>query len=263
MDDILKFIYYRAMKIKVLFALDFDGVICDSAVETAITGWSVAQDIWPDMQGQKVSDKHIKQFRRVRPCLDVGYEAILIMRLLQQGDHLSDSCENYQSQLQSVIEKNNLDVEFLKNTFGETRDSLILKDEAEWVASNPLFNGVIDGLKRLEQDDWVIVTTKQERFVKRILQANSIQLDEDRIFGLDRKLDKQEVLKLLIERYPERRISFVEDRLPTLLGVLDNPYLQDVKVQLVDWGYNTRLERKVAQERAIEVIGKSGFLQTL
>ena len=32
-----------------LYALDFDGVICDSAVETAVTGWRVAQTLWDDM----------------------------------------------------------------------------------------------------------------------------------------------------------------------------------------------------------------------
>ena len=32
-----------------IYALDFDGVICDSAIETAVTGWKVAQKIWQDM----------------------------------------------------------------------------------------------------------------------------------------------------------------------------------------------------------------------
>lgn len=251
------------MKTKILFALDFDGVICNSAVETAITGWKVAQSIWPDMREQAISDTYIQQFRTMRPYLDVGYEAILIMRLLQQGENLGELCANYHSRLQSLIDDSNVSVETLKETFGQTRDDQILKDETGWIASNSLFEGITEKLKKLEQGDWVIVTTKQERFVKRILEGNNIQVDEDRVFGLERKLSKQEVLTLLKKKHPDRDIIFIEDRLPTLLGVLNNPRLQDIHLQLVDWGYNTEVERKEAQDRAIEVIGKDGFLQMI
>ena len=37
------------MNNSIIYALDFDGVICDSAVETAITGWKAASSIWKDM----------------------------------------------------------------------------------------------------------------------------------------------------------------------------------------------------------------------
>jgi len=250
-------------KTKTLFALDFDGVICNSAVETAITGWKAAQAFWPDMRGSTISDKHIQQFRKIRPCLEFGSEAVLIMRLLQQGVAMRSDCEGYHQQLQALIDANELDRGRLQIAFGDTRDREIKHDETRWIASNPLFEGIAEKLKTLEQDDWFIVTTKQERFVKRILQANSIELDEARIFGLDRKLNKQTVLKRLKAEYPERPIAFVEDRLPTLIGVQENPELHNIKLQLVDWGYNTVAERNDAKNRAIEVIGVEEFLKVI
>ena len=36
---------YTKMNNSIIYALDFDGVICDSAVETAITGWKAAGSI--------------------------------------------------------------------------------------------------------------------------------------------------------------------------------------------------------------------------
>ena len=249
------------MTTKTLFAIDFDGVICDSAVETAMTGWKVAQGIWGDMQDQPITDKHIQQFRQIRPQLEFGYEAILIMRLLQQGVAVSDINDNYHPRLDAVIEGDDLSIDTLKSTFGATRDRQIQQDETAWIASNPLFDGIAEKLSTLEQDDWTIITTKQERFVKLILQGNDIQLDEARIYGLDRNLGKQAILKHLKARQPERPIIFIEDRLPTLLKVLENPDLQEIKNQLADWGYNTEIERDVAQERGIEVIGKEDFLR--
>ena len=245
---------------KTLYALDFDGVICNSAVENAITGWKAAQHFWPDMQGQTISDHHIQQFRHIRPCLEFGSEAVLIMRLLQQGIAMSSLCEGYQQQLQTLMDSDDLDRDSLQTIFGQTRDSEIERDESIWIANNPLFEGVADKLKALRQEDWIIVTTKQERFVKRILQANDIQLDPERIFGLDRKLNKQTVLSMLKADHPERPITFIEDRLPTLLGVLGNSQLQNIKLQLVDWGYNTEIEHEQAREKGIEVIGVDAFL---
>lgn len=249
------------MKPKTLFALDFDGVICNSAVETAITGWKAAQSIWADMNQQAITDKHIEKFSSVRPCLEFGYEAILIMRLLQRGKTLSEEWDNYHQELEFLISENNLNIDNLKELFGKTRDREIAENKSGWIASNPLSEGIAEKLKELDQEDWVIVTTKQERFVSHILQGNGLKLDEDRIFGLDRKLSKQDVLKNLKSKNPNRPITFIEDRLPTLVGVQQNPDLQEIKLQLVDWGFNTEAERKIAKERGIEIIKKEHFLR--
>lgn len=249
------------MSTTTLFALDFDGVICDSAVETAITAWKAAQVIWTNMEDQPITDMHIQAFRELRPHLEFGYEAILIMRLLQQGADTVELTRNYHPHLDSLIDDDNLSIDALKDAFGQTRDREIQQDEAAWITSNPLFTGIAEKLKTLEQNDWFIITTKQERFVKHILQSNNIYLDSSRIYGLDRKLDKQTVLKQLKMWHPERPVTFIEDRLPTLLAVLKNPNLQKIKVQLADWGYNTAAERKVAQDRKIEVIAKDQFLR--
>jgi hypothetical protein len=160
-----------------------------------------------------------------------------------------------------VVEADGLDFEALQIIFGNTRDSQIQQDEAAWIRNNPLFEGIAEKLNALDQNDWFIITTKQERFVKRILQSNDIVLDEARIFGLERKLNKQMVLQQFCADFPERFITFIEDRLPTLLGVLENPSLKSIKLQLVDWGYNTQHERETARQKGIGVIGLNDFLR--
>jgi hypothetical protein len=55
----------------------------------------------------------------------------------------------------------------------------------------------------------------------------------------------------------EPQIHFVEDRFETLLSVMKDPALENVKLYLVDWGYNTPEQRAEARKLAprIELIG--------
>lgn len=240
-----------------IYALDFDGVICDSAVETAITGWKAASYVWTDMSDTIPDAKHIEQFRELRAQLETGYEAIVFMRLLQQGESVASIREN----IASFSSELGGDTQLLKQLFGQTRDQWIEHAREEWIAMNPLFEGVAEKLKNLNGQSWYIVTTKQERFVEQILQANQVELPID-IYGLDRNMTKQAVLLELLEKHGTRKIRLIEDRLPTLLTVLENTHLSKVDMQLVDWGYNTLQDRTNARAKGIEVIEMAAFLSS-
>ncbi|WAK03475.1 HAD family hydrolase [Methylobacter sp. YRD-M1] len=240
------------MNNSIIYALDFDGVICDSAVETAITGWKCAGQIWNDMSGPVPSQSLIDQFRLVRPIIETGYEAILAMRLLHLGETTDAIYNDYAAKTQALMQDAQVTVNDLKKLFGETRDAWIDSALAEWVDMNPLFSGIGDKLRRLDrQGIWYIITTKQERFVKQILKANQIDLPDAHIFGLDRNMSKQEVLKGLLKKHPDRLIHFVEDRLPTLLNVLKNEELASVKLIFALWGYSTDEDKAIAAQNPL------------
>jgi phosphoglycolate phosphatase-like HAD superfamily hydrolase len=244
----------------ILYALDFDGVICDSAVETGITGWKAASQIWSDMQGPAPSVL-IEQFRLLRPIIETGYEAILVMRLLHLGNSVDSIYSSYADKTQALLAQAQVTTDDLKKLFGQTRDSWIAEDLADWVAMNPLFAGVAEKLQQLGQrHSWLIITTKQERFVKQILQANAIELADQAIYGLDRNLSKVEVLKNLLNQQPEQAIYFVEDRLPTLLNVAKQPELASVKLIFALWGYNTEADKALAAEQGLLSQGLDQFL---
>jgi phosphoglycolate phosphatase-like HAD superfamily hydrolase len=235
----------------ILYALDFDGVICDSAVETAMTGWKAATRIWSDMP-KDVPTTMIDQFRSVRPIIETGYEAILAMRLLYLGETTEAIISGYEEKIQILLDHAKISTAELKKLFGETRDTLIASDLADWINMNPLFTGVAEKLQALgEQALWLIITTKQERFVKQILNANAIYLPDEYIFGLDRNMSKQEVLTQLLKTHPGQTIYFVEDRLPTLLSVLTNDQLANVKLIFALWGYNTEADKTLAAQQGL------------
>ncbi len=249
------------MQRTVIYALDFDGVICDSAVETGITGWKAARQLWHDMPSAFPPEELLDRFRLARPIIETGFEAILVMRMLFQGDELASILENFPKKKQLVLQQSNRDEASLKQLFGETRDGWIDAALSEWVAMNPLFPGVAEKLSVLDQQCvWYIVTTKQERFVSRILEANRIVLPAERIYGLDRNMNKQLVLQQLQEKHPEATLYFVEDRLPTLQNFLANDALQAIRLFFADWGYNTEQDKRHAAQLPVEVIDLDAFL---
>lgn len=248
------------MNNSIIYALDFDGVICDSAVETAVTGWKAAESIWNDMP-EVVPQAMIDQFRLIRPNIETGYEAILVMRLLYKSETIESIESSYCDKIQALLKEVQVTVDDLKKLFGETRDVWIANDLADWVNMNPLFEGVATKLQKLgQQYPWYVVTTKQERFVKQILKANAIELAEERIFGLDRNMSKVEVLKGLLQTHPNEMIYFVEDRLPTLLNVLKTDELASVKLIFALWGYNTAEDKALAAEQTFALQQLEDFL---
>lgn len=243
-----------------LYALDFDGVICDSAVETAMTGWKAAASIWQDMPAAVPAAK-IQQFRLLRPIIETGYEAILVMRLLYLEDSIAAIYQDYADKTQTLLNAAALTVDGLKDLFGRTRDAWIAEDLADWVDMNPLFPGLAQKLQNLgERSDWVIITTKQERFVKAILQAHAIDLADARIFGLDRNMSKVAVLKQLLNTTHAPAVYFVEDRLPTLLNVAKEPALSHVQLIFALWGYNTADDKAQAVQQPFVLQQLDDFL---
>jgi hypothetical protein len=237
--------------------LDFDGVICDSAIETSITAWKACQQIWQDMPGT-IPERLIDLFRLVRPALETGYEAILIIRLLFKNVSAHSLLEHYEYQLSKLISQEKLSTDHLKNLFGSTRDSWIANNGDEWLEMNPLFEGVANKLPQIEVKQCFIITTKQERFVHQILAANNITLPKEQVYGLDRSMTKRDVLTLL-QQQSNQTILFVEDRLPTLVKIKDDPTLDTIKLFFADWGYNTEEDKRQAQSLGITRISLSDF----
>ncbi|UOA08563.1 HAD family hydrolase [Methylobacter sp. S3L5C] len=248
------------MNNSIIYALDFDGVICDSAVETAITGWKAAGSIWGDMP-KTAPQAMIDQFRLVRPIIETGYEAILAMRLLYLQEPVEAIYSDYGNKIHALLTEAKISTDELKKLFGETRDAWIADDLTGWVNMNPLFDGVAQKLREIgQQYPWYVITTKQERFVKQILKANTIELADECIFGLDRNMNKMEVLSGLLETHPNKTIYFMEDRWPTLLNVLNNNELASVKLIFALWGYNTAQDKALAAEQAVTLQQLDSFL---
>jgi phosphoglycolate phosphatase-like HAD superfamily hydrolase len=235
-----------------VLALDFDGVLCDSVEETGTAGWKAGGAIWEDMRSEMPPPALLTEYRRARPVIETGFEAILVMRLLLDGEDPHRLLETFSDRLPGVVARTGRDIASLKALFGETRDRWLASAPDQWLAFSPLYPGVARWLIAAGQaQPHYIVTTKETRFVQRILAYNGVAVPEDRIFGLERGRPKDEVLHDLMERHGGRTIYFVEDRLATLKRCLARPDLNRVALRLAGWGYNTAAERGEARRLGI------------
>jgi phosphoglycolate phosphatase-like HAD superfamily hydrolase len=230
-----------------VLALDFDGVLCDSARETGITGWKAAGKLWEDMTDALPPDRLLDAYCRARPVIETGYEAILMMRLLKDGEEPDALLERFQKRLAETVARSGADTDELKRLYGAIRDRWIQEDPQGWLSLSPLYPGTAETLNALPSGfDCYIITTKEERFVEQLLAYHGVQFDAARIYGLDRRMQKEAVLRELMERHPGRSIDFVEDRLGTLKRLSKQPDLASVRLHIACWGYNTEAECREA-----------------
>ncbi len=243
-----------------VFALDFDGVLCDSAHETACTGWKACQSYWPQMFNSDITKETIDAFRLVRPALKTGYESMVLLYLLQKGNSTNEIIENYPSLADKFYKETGIPAEKLKETFGQTRDHWIKSDFNGWLALNKFYDGVIDGVNRSPYPVYII-TTKQKRFTTALCKYAGLDIPETRIFGLESG-EKSRSLKQISMENRGSSILFIEDRLKNLLDA----NVDDVKLHkfYADWGYGTKEDYKSAHKHPhIKIIELSDFPQLI
>ncbi|GJP51744.1 hypothetical protein CLOM_g10887 [Closterium sp. NIES-68] len=269
-----------------VYALDFDGVLCDSCGESSLSAVKAAKVRWPSLFADVPADVEetiLKQMREVRPVVETGYENILLVRLL-----LEMACEDKrQSQLSksgrltlgTILSGWEKDVkpavmadwgeegnrEQLVELFGAVRDEWIRDDLPSWIAANALYEGVPAALQKAASPLY-IVTTKQTRFALVLLrELAGVDFPEDKVFGLGTGPKVQTLQHL--QSLPQHQgcsFHFVEDRLATLRNVINTPQLDAWHLYLGTWGYNTEMERQEAtQIPRIQILELPDFCSSL
>lgn len=259
--------------IPTILALDFDGVLCDGLLEYFQTAWRTYCQIW-NPKSQTPPDDLAPYFYRLRPVVEVGWEMPILLRALVLGVSQEKILQDWPAVAQDIIKSENLDAVEVGKTLDAIRDEWIATDLDSWLGLHRFYPGVIERLydilsaaqtSPLETSTQVfIVTTKEGRFVKQLLQERGIELPEERIIGKESKRPKHQTLRQLIEAFPGERVKlwFVEDRLKTLQSVQQQPDLQDVELFLADWGYNTTAQQESARnDSRIHLLSISRFVQ--
>eukprot|EP01026_Neomeris_dumetosa_P022933 TRINITY_DN19771_c1_g1_i1.p1 TRINITY_DN19771_c1_g1~~TRINITY_DN19771_c1_g1_i1.p1 ORF type:complete len:273 (-),score=64.72 TRINITY_DN19771_c1_g1_i1:261-1079(-) len=257
---------------KLCIALDFDGVVVDSVGESSLSAWKASEQLWPQIfqteNAIQQKEELMEKMRVVRPVVETGYENMVQLRCLLEGVSSEQMLEEWRQMLPVKMEQWGLERSELVELFGSTRDTWIEEDLPGWLAPNRIYEGVPPPIKKAMEDQEVyIVTTKQARFTEIILQDMAgISFPSDRIFSQTVSgQPKTEVLHMLEERHPNSSgFVFVEDKLSTLEKVMKDDRLQNWKLFLVNWGYNTIKERQSVEGSGnIEVVDVDRFSQIL
>ncbi len=240
-----------------ILVLDFDGVICDSADETARAGWLAGSIIWPDWAKHDITPRFIREFRKLRPLLHTGFESIAILKAIEEEYSIPFVKSNYHFLMRQIFTSTQYNFDELKDIMDRVRSDWIRINERDWLSRHRFFYGFDSFIPAAwkKYDAVYILTTKHGRFAKKLLDYAGIDFDEDFIIGLEKGKDKNESLKELIERYSEGddpsdkpEVIFLDDRFLTLEKVLKDPDLSSIKLFMPCWGYNYSEERYAAEE---------------
>jgi phosphoglycolate phosphatase-like HAD superfamily hydrolase len=230
-----------------ILALDFDGVICDGMPEYFHSSWLVYSQMW-GVPAAPAPAELFPTFAQLRPLIEHGWEMPLLVWALQQNIPAGQITSGWTNLATKILADQQWSSKDVVKVLDEVRDRSINQDLPAWLNLQSCYPGTIEKLLALPTTiQPVIITTKDGRFTRQLLEDRGVHLPQDAIFGKEGKQSKADTLRQLITSQPDQ-IWFVEDRLPTLQTVSQQPDLDSVQLFLADWGYNTPAERSTAQQ---------------
>ena len=247
-----------------ILVLDFDGVICDSADETARAGWLAGSLIWPVWAKHDITPSLVREFRKLRPLLHTGFEAIAILKAIEEKYSTAFIKSNYHFIMRQIFTSSQYNFDELKAIMNKVREDWIKINEKDWLSRQKLFPGISDFIYSAQQHyDYVyILTTREGKFVKRLLENAGVDFEREYILGLETGKDKTDSLDELIglhcpdlknnnqeeDQEVSSEIIFLDDRYLTLEKIAKDERLDNVQLYMPSWGYNFSEERFAAEE---------------
>jgi phosphoglycolate phosphatase-like HAD superfamily hydrolase len=252
---------YSMINVPDLLALDFDGVICDGLVEYFDSTKKAYQQIW----SETLDDRLAPSFYRLRPVIETGWEMPILLRALVLEISEAEILEDWSAIASRLTQAEGLEKQEVVQKLDGVRDSSIEHDLDGWLSLHRFYPGVLESLKKIVSSsiELYIITTKEGRFVHKLLQQQGIDLSTSNILGKESKRPKYETLRILRDKHQsgeQIKISFVEDRLKALQQVTQQSDLEFVNLFLAEWGYNLESDRLMAaQDDRIQLLSLEEF----
>ncbi|HSE92728.1 MAG TPA: HAD family hydrolase [Methylomirabilota bacterium] len=249
-----------------ILALDFDGVLCEGTREYFETSRRTHARVWPERT--PAAEALLPAFRDLRPVIETGWEMPVLLDALVRGLPRKAIGEAWGETRDELLAHDprgrDRVVAALKTTLDQVRREWIAADLTDWLSRHALYcdreavRRVVEGPART-----VIVTTKEGEFARQILEHWGLPVAG--IQGKEAGSHKCENLRVLRSAYRAETgraatLWFVEDRLETLECVRGHADLDDVRLFLATWGYNTARAREAARRgRGIDPLTLAEF----
>lgn len=239
-----------------VLALDFDGVIWDSAGECFETGWRAYKDLFgTDLSGEK----NRQNFLAGRPLARTGHDFFLLLRLIEEQPERDLQSFPFEEFLQLRIELEEEASRF-NEQFYTLRSHYRDHDFVAWASWQGVYPEMIALLQRWEDSfrGVAIATTKDTASAGALLASTG---REYAVFGKEFSLDKLLQIEAIAESHQVScsDILFVDDLLENLEQVAPT----GARTALACWGYNTEESRGQARELGYPVVDIAGLEQLL
>jgi len=252
-----------------ILALDFDGVIVDSVLDSLFVGHNAYLRLYGPgkkkyfggklftfenwEETKKQHREEIKYYRTLRPYIRGATDYGLIQKLIEENKSIKNQEEfdNYRKAVK-------FDFEGYEKEFYKERERLQNIDYRAWFNLEPVYPKVIEGIKKLleEETKIVIATSNSRKAIARTFTPEyfgfTIEPEDilDRRYGEDKSEQMKQIVKLYHVNFEE--IYFVDDQLSHLIQA--RPL--GVKVLLAGWSYATDIQKEEALIQKVPIIEK-------
>ncbi|MBT6274501.1 MAG: hypothetical protein HOI95_10250, partial [Chromatiales bacterium] len=135
-----------------VFAFDFDGVICDSARENALSTWRALKTHWPEKVTGDAPQALVETYVSCRPAIETGYQNIPLMLQLLDGATPHDILTRFDELVEQIMVRENLTNPDLERMFGEARDGWLGEDYDGWIEAQGFYPGLVEMVNQVAAD---------------------------------------------------------------------------------------------------------------
>jgi phosphoglycolate phosphatase-like HAD superfamily hydrolase len=234
-----------------VLALDFDGVIADSAREAFAVAVRTFGALHPTscLAGREDDAAPLARFLELMPLGNRAEDYAVALMAIERGVEIADQAA-YDAFYRS------LDAGALRTfhrRFYQVRAAWAQADPEGWLAHTPSYPAICELLRRRAGEaELAIATSKDRRSVGALLEAYGIAdlFEGDRVLDKETGVRKRTHVELLARRFacPAREVTFVDDKVNHLFDVAS----LGARCALAAWGYNGERERREAE--------RAGFL---
>jgi len=236
-----------------VLALDFDGVICNSAEEVLQTALGSWLEISPDSLLQSEVESRPERRAAFQGLVPLGNRAEdfgIALHILENNLDVNDQREY--DRIRDALGPEWLDR--FHDLFYRTRNRLRTEDPKRWLSLHTTYPAFIEVLERHQHSTTLAVATAKDGNSVRLLLAH---FGIDRLFRDELILDKETGvaktahLKILANRVgcEPAKVTFVDDKLNHLQATAP----LGVRGVLAGWGHNTTREHDAAREAGFAV----------
>jgi len=240
-----------------VLALDFDGVLFDSARESFAVAIRTYRELRPGSALAARDERELYHgFLALMPLGNGAQDYGVALALLDQGRVPADQ----QAYDRLRADQDAAWLEQYRRRFYEARRAWADRAPREWCASILPYPGIADALRRRrDRAAYAIATSKDRHSVDLLLEAYRLadlfpaERIVDRAAGPDKRIHLECLRERLACRYEE--MTFVDDK----VNHLDSVAPLGVRCALAAWGYNGPREHDLAAARGYVVCTLEGL----
>jgi len=250
-----------------ILALDFDGVIVDSVLDSLFVGHNTylrlyGREVKKNFGGELFTfenwekikrnyQKEIKYYRTLRPYIRGATDYGLIQKLMEEKKVI-ESQEEFDNYRNSV----DFDFEDYEKEFYKERERLQNIDYRAWFNLEPPYPKIIQGMKKLLEEEIkiVIATSNRRKAITKSFTPEYFGFTIgpkdilDKRFGEDKSEQMRHIVKFYRVNFED--IYFVDDQVSHLIQT--KPL--GIKAILAGWSYATETQKEEARKQDILVI---------